>query len=287
MGLDVLLVGRLRPELGVQGDCEGVSAVDVRHPEAVQSAVAALGAGGTPVLVVCEQREAAAVRHQLGWLHAALPHVTTVLEPVNGPPLAVNAVATLVSEAGGDRDGATQLACLDRLRERIWSAVWLPSVARLARPAPRVSQHVRSWLPGPGFLALTADDRVVAARQDEPMAELASVPPGGQLLVADSGAPGWVVAAVADAVRAERRIDMDTWRDPRDAYGVGSAAEFVLLPPGAADLADLDTSGMEACWGCGRRNPRAVCAFCGMSRQYSVVLGESSASIPLRVPRRE
>ena len=42
MGLQVLLVGRLRPELGVSGTHEGVPVADIRRPEAVQDAARAV-----------------------------------------------------------------------------------------------------------------------------------------------------------------------------------------------------------------------------------------------------
>ncbi|MGH3356801.1 MAG: hypothetical protein ACRDOJ_12965, partial [Nocardioidaceae bacterium] len=247
MGLEVLLVGRLRPGLGVQGEFEGVTVVDIRHPEAVQSVVALLASNGSPVLIVCEEREAHNVRHQRALLHAALPRVTTLLEPVPGPPLAVSVVGTLVSDAQGNREQAGQLAMLDRLRERMWTAVWLSSVARLGRPAPRMTQHMRSWLPSDGFLALYAEDRVVGVRQGQSIPEIESPPVGGHLVVADSGAPDWLAEQVAEGVRAARRMSMDSWRDPRDAYGVSAAAELVLLPPGADDVDDADVGAFGEC----------------------------------------
>lgn len=269
MGCDVLLVGRLRPDLGVHGSVEGVPAADVRHPDAVQSAVAALGGEGEPVIVVCETRETAAVRRQLAWLYAALPRTPIVLEPVDGPPLAVSAVATLVNDAPFTGGPGAALALLDRIRARLWSGVWLPRVARLERPAPRVTQHLRSWLPGPGFLALTNEAEVLSVRPGREIPPPDGVEPGGRLLVAGTGAPDWLVPAVEQALAVDEHLPMSTWRDPRDTYGVSAAAELVLLPHGSTDLDEHDLAAMRECEGCGRRNHRPVCAFCRMSSDSS------------------
>lgn len=265
MGLQVALVGRLRPELGLTGYHEGVPVVDLRHPDAVQDTVARLGAERGAVIVVCAAADAAEVRHQLALLAVALPHVTTVLEVVPGTPLAVSAAASFASDRSGVSDTAQQLAILDLLRDRLWSAVWLPKVARLSVPQPSVLQHARSWLPGAGFLAVAAPvPAVLAAPKPEALGQ-AQLPRGGTLLVADQGAPEWVVPAMVEALAPAARVDVQSWRDARDAYGVGGCTEFVVVP---ADLGQLDNhhpTHVTECDGCGRRHPRQACPFCRMA----------------------
>lgn len=267
MGLQVLLVGRLRPELGVSGTHEGVAVADIRHLDVVQDAVTRLSGDGAAVMVVCSAGDVAEVRRQLNLLDVALPRVTTLLEPVPGPPLAVAVVAALVNDADGTRDPAVQLAMLDQLRSRTWSATWLPRVSKLDDPAPSLAQHARGWLGGAGFLAvhssplgrprvLTCTGTAVPAPGDTPT--------DGVLMVADSGAPDWVVPAVSAAVGLDARTDYPTWRDPRDAFGVPACVEVVIVP---GDLDDPDSLPDETreCPACGNRHARAVCPYCRMT----------------------
>ncbi|QNN54153.1 hypothetical protein [Nocardioides mesophilus] len=284
MGQQVLIIGRLRPDLGVSGTHEGVPVADVRHPDAVQDAIGRLAGDGDTLLVLCGLDDAAEIRRQLALVSLALPHVTTVLEPMAGSPLAVAAVATLVNDpsrsagAAGEPDPAAQLRTLDTLREQIWSAVWLPSVSRLSTPAPSLGQHVRSWFGGPGFLAVHGDDARVVPCRGTTLPDTQDAPPGGVLMVADSGAPAWVVPAAMQAVGATSRIDYPSWRDPRDAFGVSACVELVVLPgdldeagaTGSRAAADpavaADSEASRECPGCGRRHHRPVCPYCRMVR---------------------
>lgn len=283
VGLQVLLVGRLRPELGVSGSHEGVAVADIRHPDAVQDAVhrlagwAETGAetGATPeataeaVMVVCSTADTAEVRRQLDLLRVALPAVTTLLEPVTGSPLAVAVVAALVGDTDGTRDAAGQLAMLDTLRSEAWSATWLPRVHKLEQPQPSLGQHVRGWLGGSGFLAVhstpgEAGPRVTTCTGAAVPAPT-DTPAQGVLMVADSGSPDWVVPAFTEAVGISTRTDYTTWRDPRDAFGVPSCAEFLIVP---ADLDDPEVLAVATheCPGCGNRHHRTTCPYCRMTR---------------------
>ena len=274
MGLQVLLVGRLRPELGVSGSHEGVPVADIRHPDAVQDAVHRLAGAtrtGSPdaVMVVCCTADGAEVRRQLDLLHVALPGVTSLLEPVPGSPLAVAVVAALVGDTDGTRDPAGQLAMLDTLRDRAWSATWLPRVHRLDHPQPSLGQHVRGWLGGSGFLAVHSTPADVGPRvitcTGAAVPAPTDTPAEGVLMVADSGAPDWVVPAFTEAVGIESRTDYATWRDPRDAFGVPACAELLVVP---ADLDDPEALAVATaqCPGCGNRHHRTTCPYCRMTR---------------------
>lgn len=263
MGLQVLLVGRLRPELGVSGTHEGVPVADLRHPEAVQDAVARLSGPEGSVLVLCGRADAAEVRDQLNLVSVALPRTAVLLEPLPGSPLAVAALAALVHDGDGTQDPAAQLGLLDRLAERVWSAAWLPSVARLDRPRPSLSQHVRSWLGGSGFVAVHSPQARVLTCPGQSMPAL-DAPAGGSLMVADSGAPDWVVPALREALGADAHEEFASWRDPRDAFGTPTCAE-VLVVPGDLDDAHAVPAGTQECPGCGNRHARSVCPWCRMA----------------------
>lgn len=268
MGLQVLLVGRLRPELGISGHHEGIPAVDVRHPAAVQEAVARLGDADGALIVVCAEETAPEVRRQLAMLAVAVPQVTTVLEPVSGTSLAVSATAAAARDLLVSGDAAQQLATIDVLRPRLWSAVWLPKVAKLSTPAPSVLQHARGWLPGAGFLAIAGPEpRVLNASSASALADLGA-PTGGSVLVADDGAPEWVANAVTSHLAPADLTRTTTWRDVRDAYGVDRGVEIVVLPPDLPEAGHPAAPSVE-CPACGRRHPRRVCPFCRMAAPAS------------------
>ena len=263
MGLQVRLVGRLRPELGVTGTHEGVPVADVRHPEAVQDTLARLTGPDGSVLLLCGTDDLERVRAQLNLVAVALPQAHVLLEPVPGSPLAVGVVAALVNDADGSQDPAAQLGLLDRLRDRVWSAVWLPSVTRLERPHPSLAQHVRSWLGGSGFLAVHSPEPRVLTCPGQQMPAL-DLPPGGALMVADSGGPDWVVPALDATLGPTGREQFATWRDPRDAFGTPTCVEVLVVP---ADLDDAVAvpAGTRECPACGSRHARQVCPWCRMA----------------------
>ena len=62
----------------------------------------------------------------------------------------------------------------------------------------------------------------------------------------------------------DSRTDYATWRDPRDAYGVPTCAELLIVPGDLDDPEALPTDTHE-CPGCGNHHGRAVCPYCRMT----------------------
>lgn len=264
MGLHVLLVGKLRPDLGVAGRHDGLPVADVRHLDAVQSAVAEFGADGA-LFVSCLREDLAEVRRCLALVSVGLPGITTVLEPVFGSPLAVAVGSALVGGAGPEARTEQQLAAFDLMRSTLWSAVWLPRVSKLADPSPSMMQHVRSWVPGGGFLAVYDSSPRVVRAGNPPLKGLERAPKGAMLVTADSGAPSWVRQHLASAVHPLSTAELRSWRNPADAFGVAEAGEYVLVPAQLLEIAKLTPDVVTNCRGCGIRHPRPVCPFCGMA----------------------
>jgi hypothetical protein len=148
----------------------------------------------------------------------------------------------------------------------MWAAVWLPSVAKVESPAPSLTQHLRSWLPGSGFILEYGRNARVHTAERLPLPALDAAA-GLQLVHATGGAPAWLLAALVEALRPSSQIQAASWRAPEDAYGTETAAEFVALPPDPISLLPevTRTHQFVECDGCGLRHAARVCPFCAMA----------------------
>lgn len=116
-----------------------------------------------------------------------------------------------------------------------WGA-WLPSVAKLERPAPSLGQHVRSWFArGSGFLAVHGSPGWVARlpTQADPSRRLpraAGTPTGDLECHAFGELPEPAIATLFSmglTVRPVRREPVD---DPGVEWGSAKAVEIVVNP---------------------------------------------------------
>jgi hypothetical protein len=260
-----LVVGRLMPELGVGTVRDGVRYADVRHGAAVTDALDELTRGPTGVVVLCSDADARAVRREVALSSVALDSVAVVI-PVRYPALGIAVLAALVDEAGRHTEPGEQLAFLHRLRDMMWAAVWLPSVAKVESPAPSITQHLRSWLPGSGFILEYGRNPRVLTAERPPLPAL-DAPAGLQVVHAAGGTPPWLLPALAEVLRPSAQIEAASWRAPQDAYGTEAAAEFVALPPDPISLLPevSRTHQFVECDGCGLRHAARVCPFCAMA----------------------
>jgi hypothetical protein len=266
MGTRVLLAAELRPELGISGADNGLPVVDIRHPDAFEASVHTLAADDGQAIVACSRDDFDAVRLLLTHARVRQPDLRAAIEVVDGTPLALSVIASLVDDLSSHDDPDSlgwQLSALDQLRATSWSAVWLPSVSRLARPNPSPWQHLRSWLPGSGFLAVhDARPRVLSLTES---GDLELEPrPDAVLIHAPSEAPAWVLPKLTAALQAQSTNEVVAVRNPVDSFGTPAALEVVAIP---ADFVSLSrTSDVGECAGCGVRHARTACPFCGMVR---------------------
>lgn len=210
-------------------------------------------AGGAPQAQVAAATVAA--------LRPELP-VRVVAHPVSATVLAraVELVAPTVRSAT-----AVHASIASTLGSLTWGA-WLPSVTKLASPAPTVGQHVQSWFSGrDGFLAVHGDPGWVARL---PVAELAPerrlrrVPAPGVVGAYECHAYGELPESAVAALFAMGVTTRPTRRppiaDPAPAWGTSAAVELVVSWPDAAELPAPDGSCptcTEPVWG-------RACPFC-------------------------
>lgn len=149
------------------------------------------------------------------------------------------------------------------LRDTILGA-WLPSVTKLADPAPTMRQHVSSWFGGSGFLAVRGEPGWVAklpVQRWEP----------SQRLTRPAGAGAWEHECRTDGELPEPAIatlfQMGLTSRPQRVLPAGDAAavwgtpravEFVITPGTALELDH--PSG--TCQVCGEQVWGRTCPFC-------------------------
>jgi hypothetical protein len=191
--------------------------------------------------------------------------VRVLTSPVSAAVLvrAVELVAPGTTSATAVHDSV--LASLDTM---VWGA-WLPSVARLSRPAPTLRQHVQSWFAGPeGFLAVHGDPGWVARL---PIGELAPerrlrrVPAPGLVAASyECHAYGELPESAISALFAMGLTTRPTRRDPvadvSGAWGSAKAVEIVISRP--ASPAESDDPPSLRCPSCEEPVRGDTCPFC-------------------------
>jgi hypothetical protein len=170
-------------------------------------------------------------------------------------PLAVLSAMTLAQSV--TEDPVRGVGLVHRLLENAWSGAWSNSVARLAEPAPSLAQHLRSLLPGAGFLIRQAPQPAVLGtpRSDDVTAS----PIERVLLVQEGAVPGPIAGrlAQATAVTTVRQVTMPgRWSS---VYGTDRTGQLALMPAEPQLLLDRVT---HRCPACRLEQVSSVCPFC-------------------------
>jgi hypothetical protein len=259
----VVLVTRLGSSLGVSGQHDGLTVADVRHPDAVETTIAAVHRGGELPVITCAADDYEDVRTLLTYASVRYPGLRACLEVLPGGPLAVGVVSSLVDDIEDPDLGlAWQLSALDLLRERTWSATWLPTVARSRTPNPSLWQHASSWLPSTGFVAVHHPEPRIVRASKAPLGGLEPLPDSALLHTAPAR-DTWVVDALREALQPQSTSEVAPVRDVVDAHGTERAVELVAIP--LSYHSDARPVDVVECEGCGARHARPSCPVCGMS----------------------
>lgn len=256
--------GDLNPDQG-----GGVSLpTDVaRHVEAVTQAVGPLLADGNHVLVIHPDWHDDEVRRSLEVARLALDTHRLILHATPAPPLAGGLLAATAAALATRGAQAGPLASfLPALSASILPLAWLGSVTRLAHPTPSMAQHVRSLLPGAGFVAIAgANPRIERADRREPSLPLDSDLRGHRIALAarPEGALTWVERALAD-----RGCSADVLRLPATPlgpqwWGTDELVELAVFPSDLDQLADAVGPAVPCAW-CGEPVGGRLCPLCRM-----------------------
>ncbi len=183
----------------------------------------------------------------------------------------------LAAGTAGSSNGT--YAAIMRGLESITYGAWLPSVARLTKPAPSIAQHVQSWIPGgPGYVAVKGGQGWVSrlpVRQVEPHQRLRAerevaqeqAPDAAVRRVSVTGVeydctatgelPETAIAALFAMGLERRPTRRDALGDAERVWGSAAAIEFVISR-GASDPG----SPSRTCPTCAQPVWGEFCPFC-------------------------
>ena len=231
----------------------GLTLVPADDPIALVDAIGAVASGH--VLVAAPRSLSVALATGLTITAGRWPLLRTTSLVSEHAPLAVLAAMSQARQVTDDP--MLGVALVRRLLESAWSGAWTESVAALARPVPSFSQHLRSLLPGSGFLLRQEPGpAVLAGPRDD---DVPTVGLGRVLLVEQGRVPGPVAERLSKAVGVSAVQQVTVPGRWTSVYGTDRTGQVALLPADPAQLLGLVTHRCPAC-GSGLADP--VCPFC-------------------------
>lgn len=242
-------------------------------PAVLDAVAGPIRAGGT-LLAVVPRWDLEPTLHDLQVARSALDQPRLAIHRTSLPPLAAGALALVLAELAR-RELLSDAVVLGRAAEverHVVGAAWLGSVARLREPAPRLSHHARSYLPGTAFGAIVDDEPRVeplrrgdAAQLDLPSSAL----PGGwraYVAVGSDGDDGVVRRSLARRARGAPVERMPLTERSTAWWGTSKLVEVALVPADLAALAEqlaADGAGPTTCGWCGELVAADPCPLCG------------------------
>jgi hypothetical protein len=231
----------------------GVTVVPAGDPILLVDAVSRAGSGH--LLVVAPAVMSTALQTGVTIATGHRPDLSLSWLTSEHAPLAILSALALARAATGEPGIGVELT--RRLLAAAWSGAWTESVARLNQPNPRLSQHLRSLLPGSGFLLRQSPAPAVLGRPGPD-----DVPPVGLdrvLLVQDVRVPTPVTHRLSqsDGVAAVRQVALPgSWTS---VYGTDRTGQLALVP---ADPQPLIGPVTHQCPACFLDLISPVCPFC-------------------------
>jgi hypothetical protein len=188
------------------------------------------------------------------------------------PPLAAG-VATALAAATAPhlRGGAVLAQVFDQIAGELVVAAWLGRVSGLRRPSPSVGQHVRSLVPGAGFLAVLQPEELVRPLKAEdtpadlPLPATAADRPRELLMAPHPGTDvDWVTERANPALGDLRLRELDPTAAGASWWGTDRLIELVAYPTDVEALARrVAPTTLQRCGWCREPIAQQPCPFCG------------------------
>lgn len=230
----------------------GVTIMPATSPAEVAEAIARQARG--PVVVAAPLSLADTATAALTFLAASWPEIPGARVVSGHAPLAILSALAGAQAQGGTATFAVRL--VEELLRHSWSGAWVASLTHLSRPAPTIAQHVRSLLPGAGFVLRQEPSPAVlrAVRgTDVPSA------PVSRFLLTDEGVPAHLTEAVTKASHAVGVRPVTVPGVWTSVYGTSRSAQLALVP---ADPSAFRFGHGYDCPSCGQPQPEDHCPFC-------------------------
>lgn len=225
---------------------------------------------GGAVLVLADRGLERRARH-----HAAIASdlgLQVAWRVTNLGPLALLLAARNTAHVASDA-GSAPLS-FDSIAANTWSGAWLRSVARLNRPSPNLLQHMRSFLPGEGYVVeLGSAPTVTAVRrlQKRPRPYDFAQGPRGPLVMSHE-LPQTTLEVVATTTGYEGEFVMEGHEGAAERFGSTDAIELAVLPQ--AD--PTPQVHRVTCPACELTIPAPLCPFCHVRAQLPDPVGASA-----------
>lgn len=194
----------------------------------------------------------------------ALLRAPVVIVPVALPLLGVLVVAATLSALLPDEPRPTLLADLTpSVTSRLHVLARISSVAGLRQPAPRLTQHARSILPGSAFLVTLQPLPSVAAW---PAAGLLPEVPSGCVAVVRGDEPELVGSDIRRSWPDTPVVPLTNMDGARDWWGARKTTEVIVMPVEIDSLRlELSAPAMLCRW-CHQPARARLCSGCSMLR---------------------
>lgn len=181
------------------------------------------------------------------------------------------------------RDPALALAALEAQVAASWALTWFPRVAGLHFPTPSLGQHMRSWLPGSGFVARFDDEPITVHAADQPLTDLEMELTPGTRAVRYGPVPldvvGSFAAKTGHRVETVYVVDADLELGHHSWYGISRVAELAAVPPRPGEPGAIPPPpAFGTCTSCGWQSAGPNCPFCRVRVQADPVIARGDRS---------
>lgn len=184
------------------------------------------------------------------------------------PPLAARVLAGLAAVlARKVAAPGLLMAALPRLERELTVLARLDRVTGLRHPAPSVSQHAASMLPGSAFGVVLGEEPVVKrlSGRDSTLPVPRPSGPSRVLVAGRTHAPGWVEEFVASLFASNEVEDVEVPEEATEAWwGTKKVVELVAHPTDLSALAARVAGRRRGrpCEWCGATVAKSPCPFC-------------------------
>lgn len=221
------------------------------------------------VLVVYPAWSAEPTLQRLETVRAALDDQRLAVHGSALPPLAGGVLASLGATLGpGAPSAGALVGLLPRLGRQLVTITWLSRLSSLREPAPTITQHATSLLPGTAFAVTSWPEPGIHQLRRKDRTIEVPAPRGaiGVAVAARDGDREWLDEMVLGPLGDPAVVEVDSSPLAREWWGSGHIVECVLYPLDVRETAARVSRelSLRACRWCGQQVATTPCPYCGL-----------------------